>query len=119
MNFNSTGTPERHWHSGGFAVCPAAKRFLIAAVRAAEALTPRGHLFLALNDAVPAEENADHRVEIIGQTMYARAYSEEDIRNHFSRAGMVLTDIARDWMSSPHYGEKRMLVSLLRKDGIG
>jgi SAM-dependent methyltransferase len=90
--------------------------FAIAAERAVAALKQDGVLLLALNEGRPGADEPRTCSMILGETMYSRPYSEEEIRTVFSSLGMVVRLVERAIVRSEAYGEERTLIVLMQKN---
>lgn len=104
-------------------LCLSPADFRMAAARAVTALKRGGSFFLALNEPAAMEDNAASLQEdtaarwctIMGERLYARPYSEQEIRDCFAPLGMTDYKISREAVTSDEYGLEHMLVVLMRR----
>ncbi len=81
------------------------------------ALKRGGVFFLALNEPDgPVPDNYEHIEELIGQTMYTRGYTEDEIRDMLSGTPFSVTRVARGTVTSKEFGTEHSLIMLLKKD---
>ncbi|MFT4309685.1 MAG: class I SAM-dependent methyltransferase [Candidatus Woesearchaeota archaeon] len=103
--------------SGYSMLCLDPDSFRIAAIKAVNALRRRGLLFLALNEPPPKGHDDKENITIImGQEMYSRPYTLEEVRDVFENIGMSIIKIARETVSSEAYGDEHTLIVLMRKE---
>ena len=89
-------------------------RFCQAAKKIATALKPGGYCFLSLNESLsPAEPESESIIEVSGQRMYSRAYSERDIREGFWELDII--SLEREVVHSAMFGTERSIIVLLKK----
>lgn len=102
--------------SGYSMLCLDPKNFEIAAKKAVKSLKQGGFFFLALNEPPPNGHNeADSYTEIMGQKMYSRPYTEDEIRAVFSKLNMKIIKVEREVVSSEAYGKEYSLLVLMQK----
>lgn len=51
----------------------------------------------------------------MGQQMYSRPYTEDEVRDVFEKLGMKIVEVARETVSSKAYGEEYTLLVLMQK----
>lgn len=90
-----------------------------AARRIHSSLKDGGYFYLALNE--PAEEmddpDSDVIVNIMGQEMYSRAYTVEEIDDIFKPLGYTLVKFHREVQVSEEFGEEHVIEFIYRKEG--
>jgi SAM-dependent methyltransferase len=97
-------------------LCLDPKNFEIAAKRAVRSLKRGGFFFLALNEPSPeGHDEAENYTEIMGQKMYSRPYTEDEIRAVFSKLNMKIIKVERETASSKAYGTEYSLLVLMQK----
>jgi len=102
--------------SGYSMLCLDPNYFKIAAKKAVKSLKPGGFFFLALNEPAPeGHDEAENYTEIIGQKMYSRPYTEEEIRKVFTKLNMKIIKVARETVNSKAYGDEYTLLVLMQK----
>lgn len=102
--------------SGYTMLCLDPKNFKIAAKKVVKSLKKDGLFFLALNEKGLKEHNeSDNYTEIMGQKMYSRPYSEEEVRNVFEALKMKILKVIRETNTSKAYGEEYSLLILMQK----
>jgi len=102
--------------SGYTMLCLDQKNFKIAAKKAIKSLKQGGFFFLALNE--PSSEGPDESesyTEIMGQKMYSRPYTEDEVRAVFIKLNMKIIKVAREIVSSKEYGMEYTLLVLMQK----
>jgi SAM-dependent methyltransferase len=87
------------------------------AIRVANSLKQEGMFYISLNE--PAVKNADLDknliCEIMGETMYSRAYTENEIFNIFSLLGLKHLKTHHEILNSEEFGTENMLVMIFKK----
>jgi len=102
--------------SGYSMLCLDPKNFQMAAKKAVRSLKPGGFFLLALNEPPPeGHDEAENITEVIGQRMYSRPYTEEEIRTIFSGFGMKIIKVGREIVRSKSYGTEHTLLVLMQK----
>ncbi len=85
--------------------------------RVVQSLKKEGLFYLSLNE--PWEENIDVDgeviIEIMGEKMYSRAYTEEEILDTFSPLGLKCLKIYRKKLSSEEFGIEHMMALVFEK----
>jgi len=90
--------------------------FGVVAAKIAKALRPGGRCFVALNEAADGEDaDAAAMVNIAGQDMYSRAYTEEEVIRLF--ADMNLLSVGRALVRTEMFGDERSIVFVFGKAG--
>ena len=91
--------------------------FKDVAKRIARSLKIGGLFYLSLNEPRVKNSNLDEDVicEIMGETMYSRAYTKEEILNVFSPLGLKCLKIYREVQNSEEFGTENMIVFVFRK----
>lgn len=91
--------------------------FKEAASRIHSALRDGGHFYLALNE--PAEVSNDPEsdviVNIMGQEMYSRAYTVQEIEETLTPLGFKLVKFHREIQVSKEFGEEHVIEFIYRK----
>ena len=102
--------------SGYTMLCLDPNNFEIAAKKAVKSLKRGGFFFLALNEP-PSEghDDAENYTEIMGQKMYSRPYTENEIRAVFSKLNMKILKVERETVTSEAYGDESTLLVLMQK----
>jgi SAM-dependent methyltransferase len=101
--------------SGYTMLCLDPKNFEIAAKKAIKSLKRGGFFFLTLNEPPPGHNEDENYTEIMGQKMYSRPYTEDEIRKVFSKLNMKIIKVKRETVSSKAYGKEYMLLVLMQK----
>lgn len=102
--------------SGYTMLCLDPDNFKIAAKKAVKSLKRCGFFFLALNEPAPeGHEEKENYTVIMGQKMYSRPYTENEIRSVFSMLNMNVIKVARETVSSKAYGIEYTLLVLMQK----
>ena len=91
--------------------------FKDVAKRVVKSLKGKGLFYLSLNEPRVKDADLDEDVicEIMGETMYSRAYTEEEILNVFSPLGLKCLKIYREVQSSEEFGAEHMIVFVFQK----
>jgi len=90
--------------------------FIIVAKRIAKALKPRGLFYLSLNEPKEGENTEKNTfVEIMGEKMYSRGYTETEVRNIFGKLNFTLLKISRNIEISTEFGEEHMVEYIFEK----
>jgi SAM-dependent methyltransferase len=91
--------------------------FVDVARRAVRSLMPDGLLFLALNE--PPKEGVDPDVnvvvEIMGEKMYSRAYTVDEVLGAFEPIGMDKVEFRRKVQCSKEFGEEHVIEFIFQK----
>ena len=102
--------------SGYTMLCLDPENFKIATKKAVKSLKRGGFFFLALNEPAPEGHNeSENYTEIMGQKMYSRPYTEEEVRKVFEKLNMKIIKVARETVSSKAYGDEYTLLILMQK----
>lgn len=102
--------------SGYTMLCLDPDNFNIAAQKAVKALKQGGWLFLALNEPAPqGHDESENFTEIMGEKMYSRPYTEQEIRAVFEPLHMKIVHVARETVRSEAYGDEYTLLVLMQK----
>lgn len=102
--------------SGYTMLCLDPKNFRIAAKKAVKSLKRGGFFFLALNEPAPeGHDESENYTEIMGQKMYSRPYTEDEVREVFEKLNMKIIKVARETVSSKEYGDEYSLLVLMQK----
>ncbi len=95
------------------------KMFKDVARRVVKSLKTNGFFYLSLNE--PGVENTDLDedviCEIMGETMYSRAYTEGEILDVFTSLGLKKLQIYRETQNSKEFGTEYMMVFVFQKIG--
>lgn len=93
------------------------QRFRDVATRIHRSLRHEGLFYLALNE--PPDDDADVDgeaiVEIMGETMYSRAYTREEVLEAFIPLGMKLLHFNREVQTSDQFGEEHAMQLIFKK----
>ena len=102
--------------SGYTMLCLDPENFKIAAKKAVKSLKRGGFFFLALNEPAPeGHDESENYTEIMGQKMYSRPYTEDEVRKVFAELNMKIIKVARENVSSKAYGDEYTLLVLMQK----
>lgn len=87
------------------------------AKRIVSSLKPGGLFYISLNESRVKNADLDKDVicEIMGETMYSRAYTEEEIINTFSSLGLQRLKIHREILNSEEFGVEHMMAMVFKK----
>ena len=88
--------------------------FDIAASKISRSLKKGGFFFIALNEPIQEYTEEDYYTKIDGQTIYSRPYSEDEIRDIFSKYSMDVVQVKREIYNSDMYGKEHCLIMLLK-----
>ena len=102
--------------SGYTMLCLNPVNFRKAAKKAVKSLKQGGVFFLALNEpSLCIHDEAENYTKIMGQNMYSRPYTEDEIRKVFSKYKMKIIKVERETVSSKAYGNEHTLLVLMKK----
>lgn len=92
-------------------------RFKIVAKKIANSLKKRGIFYLSLNEPNEEDSNVDEEavVEIMGETMYSRAYTREEVLEVFVPMKMKLLRFQRQVIISKEFGEENMMEFVFKR----
>ena len=92
-------------------------RFRDVASRIHRSLRRGGLLYLALNEPPEDDSDVDGEaiVEIMGETMYSRAYTKEEVLETFIPLGFRLLHFNREIQTSDQFGEEHAIQFILKK----
>ena len=81
------------------------------------ALVEGGYLYLSLNEPAGISDDPDSEVyvNIMGQDMYSRAYTVEEIEGYFQPLGFSLVKFHRDVQVSEEFGEEHVIEFIYQK----
>jgi len=93
--------------------------FKEVAKRVVKSLKGNGLFYLSLNEPRVKDADLDEDVicEIMGETMYSRAYTEEEILDVFTPLGLKKIQIYRETQNSEEFGTEYMIVFVFQKIG--
>jgi len=93
--------------------------FQDVAKRVAKSLKGNGLFYLSLNEPRVKDTDLDEDVicEIMGETMYSRAYTEGEILDVFTPLGLKKLQIYRETQNSEEFGTEYMIVFVFQKIG--
>jgi len=93
--------------------------FKETAYRIHSALVDGGYFYLSLNEPVGEQDDPDSEVyvNIMGQDMYSRAYTVEEIESVFHPLGFKPVSFNRDVQVSKEFGEEHVIEFIYRKKG--
>jgi hypothetical protein len=91
--------------------------FKETAIRIHSALIKGGYFFLSLNEPahVSIDPNSEVIVNIMGQDMYSRAYTVEEIEDIFTPLGFSLVKFNRHTQISEEFGEEHVIEFIYQK----
>ena len=91
--------------------------FKETASRVHSALVDGGHFYLALNEpaSISDDPDSDVIVNIMGQDMYSRAYTVQEIESVFKPLGFSLVRFNRDIEVSEEFGEEHVIEFIYQK----
>lgn len=91
--------------------------FKNVAKRIVRSIKKDGLFYLSLNEPRVKGKDLDEDVicEIMGETMYSRAYTEEEILNTFTPLGLKCLKVYREVQNSEEFGIENMIVFVFRK----
>ncbi len=91
--------------------------FRETASRIYSALVEGGHLYLSLNEPANISDDPDSEVyvDIMGQDMYSRAYTVEEIEGYFQPLGLSLVEFNREVQVSEEFGEEHVIEFIYQK----
>jgi SAM-dependent methyltransferase len=91
--------------------------FRETASRIYSALVEGGHLYLSLNEPANISDDPDSEVyvNIMGQDMYSRAYTVEEIEGYFQPLGLSLVEFNREVQVSEEFGEEHVIEFIYQK----
>jgi len=93
--------------------------FKEVAKRVVKSLKGNGLFYLSLNEPMVKDADLDEDVicEIMGETMYSRAYTEEEVIEVFNPLGLKKLQIYRETQNSEEFGSEYMIVFVFQKIG--
>jgi len=93
--------------------------FKEVARRVVKSLKNNGFFYLSLNEPCVENANLDEDVicEIMGETMYSRAYTEEEILDELTPLGLNKLQIYRETQNSVEFGTEYMIAFVFQKIG--
>jgi len=91
--------------------------FKDVARRIVKSLKSKGFLYLSLNEPLVKKVDLDEDVicEIMGERMYSRAYTEEEILDIFTVLGLKKLQIYRETQNSEEFGTECMIAIVFQK----
>lgn len=102
--------------SGHAMLCLDPDDFKRTAAKVTKSLKRGGFFILSLNEPPPEGHNeAENYTEIMGQRIYSRPYTENEIRAVFSELNMKIIKVERETVSSEEYGYEYTLLVLMQK----
>lgn len=98
-------------------LCLSPPFFKDVASRLIKALKTNGLLYIALNEPREAEQNLDEQVfvEVMGQEMYSRAYTEREVLEIFTPLGLTLLKEHRETVQSKEFGVENCMRFIFKK----
>ncbi|MBU1683146.1 class I SAM-dependent methyltransferase [Patescibacteria group bacterium] len=97
-------------------LCLDPSNFKKTAKKIYRALKSGGFFLITLNEPPPNGHNEEENItEIMGQKIYSRPYTEEEIREIFSGYKMKFVKVGREIMVSDKYGKEYSLLILMQK----
>lgn len=97
-------------------LCLDPPNFAIAAKRAASALRSGGYLFLALNESSKEYSDDENLIEILGERMFSRSYSEKEVLATFTQEKLNVIQIERETINTKEYGNEHVIMFLFKKE---
>jgi len=93
--------------------------FKCVAKRVVKSLKGNGLFYLSLNEPRVKDADLDEDVicEIMGETMYSRAYTEEEILDVLTSLGLKTLQIYRETQNSEEFGIEYMIAFVFQKIG--
>jgi SAM-dependent methyltransferase len=91
--------------------------FKETASRIHSALVEGGYFYLSLNEPADVSDDPDSEVfvNIMGQEMYSRAYTVEEIEGYFQPLGLSLVKFSRSIQVSEEFGEEHVIEFIYQK----
>ncbi|MFX0100970.1 MAG: class I SAM-dependent methyltransferase [Candidatus Hodarchaeota archaeon] len=91
--------------------------FKQAAARLTSALNNGGLLYMSLNEPGPEPFDVDGEVivEIMGEVMYSRAYTRDEVLDAFRPLSMVLVKFRKKTITSKEFGKEYMMEFVFKK----
>ncbi|MBU0591738.1 class I SAM-dependent methyltransferase [Candidatus Micrarchaeota archaeon] len=98
-------------------LCLDPENFRKTAQKISRALKKNGLFLLSLNEPHPEKSHneEDNYTEIMGQKIYSRPYTEEEIKDIFSEYDVEIKCVKREILTSKEYGEEYTLIILMQK----
>jgi len=98
-------------------LCLDPENFKKTARKISNGLKKNGLFLLFLNEPHPKKEHdeKENYTEIMGQKIYSRPYTEDEIRNIFNKCDMEILTAKRETITSDEYGEEYTLLLLMQK----
>ena len=98
-------------------LCLSPPLFKDVASRLEKALKNNGLLYIALNEPRYVGQNLDKNVvvEIMGEQMYSRAYTEQEILKTFIPLGFALLKLNREIISTKQFGVEHCIQFIFKK----
>ena len=92
-------------------------RFKDVAKRIVHSLQNHGTFYLSLNEPSEPEEESESEtfVNIMGEMMYSRGYTEKEIYDIFVPLGLTVLHVQRSIKTSPEFGIEHMIELIFRK----
>ncbi len=93
--------------------------FRETASRIHSALVDRGYFYLSLNEPGndSSDPDSDVFVNLMGQDMYSRGYTVEEIEGHFLPLGFSVMKFHRETQVSKEFGEEHVIEFIFQKSG--
>lgn len=96
-------------------LCLDPENFRKTAEKISRSLKKVGFFFLALNEPSPDHKEDENYTQIMGQDMYSRPYTEEEIKDIFTEYNMKTIKVEREIVVSDEYGTEFSLLVLMQK----
>jgi len=96
-------------------LCLNPQDFKKTAGKISKALKKGGYFLLVLNEPQKRHKEKESYVKIMGQKMYSRPYSEEEIKKIFKKYNMKIVRVSREIIFSKNYGKEHSLLILMKK----
>jgi SAM-dependent methyltransferase len=97
-------------------LCLDVKNFKKTAHKVSNALKKNGLFLLVLNEPPPeGHKEKESYTEIMGQKMYSRPYTENEIKDIFGKHNMEIISVEREIVVSEAYGKEDTLLVLMQK----
>jgi SAM-dependent methyltransferase len=91
--------------------------FRETASRIHSALVEGGYLYLSLNEPAGVSDDPDSEVfvNIMGEDMYSRAYTVDEVEGYFKPLGFSLVEFHREVQVSEEFGEEHVIEFIYQK----
>jgi SAM-dependent methyltransferase len=98
-------------------LCLDMQNFKKTALKISKALKKKGLFLLSLNEPPPeGHDEKENYTVIMGQEIYSRPYTENEIRDIFEKCDMQIIRVEREQNISEEYGKEYELIVLMQKE---